>query len=284
MDKIVAECLPLYRAITRVSIGDGSSTAFWKDKWLPGPCLADRFPALFSHCLRPNISVAAAVSTGLHLQPRLTTAASTQLGWVTHHLDPSTLRGGYDTRVIDSSTSTPFSSRAAYRMLSPSFPEDASACTAWRSRLPSKLKIFTYLADIDRLSTRANLFFKNCAPSACCSACSADETGRHIFFDCTLAASVWDAIGVSIPAASFSIWSLPSPPAVATHVWHVGIAALLWALWKARNDRVFNGIACTRHTIIHRACADIAIWRWRLCIDDRPLLDSLRTFLLTSNL
>jgi hypothetical protein len=156
-------------------------------------------------------------------------------------------------------------------MLSPSLPEDASACTAWGTRLPAKLKIFTYLADIDRLSTRANLFFKNC------------ETGRHLFFDCTLAASVWDAIGVHVPAGSFSIWSLPAPPGVAAHIWHVGVAALLWALWKARNDRVFNGVTCARDAIIHRACADIAIWRWRLRIDDRPALDSLRAFLLTSH-
>jgi hypothetical protein len=51
LDKIVADCLPLYRSITRVALADGSSTALWKDRWLPGPCLADRFPALFSHCL-----------------------------------------------------------------------------------------------------------------------------------------------------------------------------------------------------------------------------------------
>jgi hypothetical protein len=35
---------------------------------------------------------------------------------------------------------------------------------SWGLRLPSKLKIFAYLADIDRLSTRTNLFSKSCAP------------------------------------------------------------------------------------------------------------------------
>jgi hypothetical protein len=196
LDKIVADCLPLYRSITRVALADGSSTAFWKDKWLPGPCLAERFPALFTHCLRPNVSVATTVSEGLHLQPRLTTAASSQLAEVSRLIAGIQLREGHDARFIDSPSSPPFSSRAAYRMLAPVHAADASACTAWGSRLPAKVKIFTYLADIDRLSSRANLFFKNCG---------AVETGRHIFFDCPAAAAVWARIGTPIPGGAFSI-------------------------------------------------------------------------------
>jgi hypothetical protein len=42
----------------------------------------------------------------------------------------------------------------------------------FQHRLPIKLKIFVYLADIDRLSSRANLFFKNCAQTDQCAACS----------------------------------------------------------------------------------------------------------------
>jgi hypothetical protein len=42
--------LPLYQAITTVSVGDGRTCSFWHDIWVGDEPLADRFPALFSHC------------------------------------------------------------------------------------------------------------------------------------------------------------------------------------------------------------------------------------------
>ena len=47
-----------------------------------------------------------------------------------------------------------FSSRAAYGLMSDNGRLDASTISAWRLRLRTKIKIFAYLADIDRLSTR----------------------------------------------------------------------------------------------------------------------------------
>jgi hypothetical protein len=211
----------------------------------------------------------------------LTTAASSQLDEVSRLIAGIQLRDGPDARSIDSPSSPPFSSQAAYRILAPVHATDASACTAWGSRLPAKVKIFTYLADIDRLSSRANLFFKNCAPSDRCVACGAVETGRHIFFDCPAATAVWARIGTPVPDGAFSIWDLRAPSSFPAHIWHVGVAAILWTLWKARNDHVFNGVTCTRQAIFSRACADLAIWRWRLHPDDRPLLDLLRSFLIS---
>jgi hypothetical protein len=156
---------------------------------------------------------------------------------------------------------------------------DASATIAWASSLPTKLKIFSYLADIDKLSTRANLFFKNCAPSAICAACPLEETGRHMFFDCALVAAVWAQLGVLIPVGSFSIWCLhpllPSP-----HVWRAGVAAILWLLWKARNNLVFNNITLIPRDVLARCYDNLGIWRWRFKVDDRAAVDSLCSFII----
>ncbi|KAK1699148.1 hypothetical protein QYE76_015845 [Lolium multiflorum] len=149
--------------------------------------------------------------TGLDLQPRLTTAAERQLQEVLGIVSSTTLSDGKDLRFIDSPSTTPFSTREAYRMLSPSHATDVSACTSWGLRLPSKVRIFSYLADIDRLSTRANLFYKGCAPSVVCAACPMQETGRHLFLDCSIATEVWGCLRTPIPADDFSIWDLPPP-------------------------------------------------------------------------
>ena len=53
--------LPVLRIGTSIQIGSGAATLFWLDRWA-GPCpFAERFVALFSICVRPQISVAAAL-------------------------------------------------------------------------------------------------------------------------------------------------------------------------------------------------------------------------------
>ncbi|KAK1663178.1 hypothetical protein QYE76_051337 [Lolium multiflorum] len=122
-------------------------------------------------------------------------------------------------------------------------PLDVSACATWSLRIPTEVKIFVYLADIDRLSTRVNLFHKSCTPSDICDACSFFETGRHRFFDChLLAAVVWSRLDVPMPTGSFSLWDLPAPAPVTLSTWRFGLATILWPIWKSRNDLDFKGV------------------------------------------
>ncbi|XP_051189918.1 uncharacterized protein [Lolium perenne] len=187
LERVVEECLPLYRAITRATVVDGRSTSFWLDKWLTWEPLATRFPALFSHSTRRHASVASVVLGGLDLQDW---AAEAELLVVRRFIDATVLQEGADHRAIDSPSTPSFSSREVYRALSPARPVDTAACMTWSLRIPTKVKIFAYLLDIDRLSTRANLFHKGCAPSSACAACGAPESGRHLFFDCPRAAEL----------------------------------------------------------------------------------------------
>jgi hypothetical protein len=280
LEKIVDHCLPLYRAITRVEVVDGRATSFWFNKWTPGPALATRFPAIFSHCTRLHATVATVVEEGVDLQPRLSSVAACELLEVQRLVAGISLASGSDRRFIDDTRRAGFCSREAYRMLSPPHPPDASACVVWALRLPAKLKIFAYLADIDRLSTRANLFRKSCAPSDTCAACDAVETSRHLFFECALASDVWTRLGVPVPSEQFSIWELPSPLGVAPTTWHFGVAAIMWSIWKARNDLVFNGTTTSPVFAIRRACEDIALWRWRIPLTGRADVDYLRSYIL----
>ncbi|KAK1670762.1 hypothetical protein QYE76_058921 [Lolium multiflorum] len=242
--------------------------------------LATRFPAIFSHCTRLHATVAAVVGRGFDLQPRLSTAAACELLEVQRLVAGISLGSGADRRFIDYMRRASFCSREAYRMLSPPHPPDASACVAWSLRLPSKLKIFAYLDDINRLSTRANLFHKSCAPSETCAVCDAVETSRHLFLECTTASHVWARLGVLVPSEQFSIWELPVPLGVATATWHFGVAAIMWSIWKTRNDLVFNGITTSPVFAIRRACDDIALWRWRIPHLGRADVDSLRSYML----
>ena len=158
--KIVAYCFPVYRALTRVTLRDGRRCSFWMVKWRTGAPLFLRFPALFSHTTRPHASVATVVASGLDLQPHLTAAAELLL--LQDIIATTTLHDGADSRPLDSDAacppgSTPFSSREAYRMFALPRPPDPDAGIYWGLSVLTKVKIFAYLASIDRLNTRANL-------------------------------------------------------------------------------------------------------------------------------
>jgi hypothetical protein len=59
---IVREEIQRYRSLTVVSLGDGTRTSFWHDRWLLISPLAEAFPALFSHSTKQEILVSAALS------------------------------------------------------------------------------------------------------------------------------------------------------------------------------------------------------------------------------
>jgi hypothetical protein len=55
---------------------NGCDTSFWFDVWYEEDCLADKFPALLSHCKRTDLSVQEVLTQGLApgLAPRLSSA------------------------------------------------------------------------------------------------------------------------------------------------------------------------------------------------------------------
>jgi hypothetical protein len=55
--QVLRTLLPLYQAITTVSLGDGKARSFWSDVWCADEALADVYPALFSHCTKKNANV-----------------------------------------------------------------------------------------------------------------------------------------------------------------------------------------------------------------------------------
>ena len=79
--KYIASGLSAFRRHSLVTLGCGTSTSFWTDQWIGSSSLADRFPTLFSHSTRPNISVFLALDSPMSdsLVPRLSTTAASEL-------------------------------------------------------------------------------------------------------------------------------------------------------------------------------------------------------------
>lgn len=92
--------LPAYRAISFSSVGNGCSTAFWHDTWLPNGRLCDALPALYSHSTAPNSTIADALAWPLvaQLVPRLTRVAAAELAALEELLESFELTTSSDIR------------------------------------------------------------------------------------------------------------------------------------------------------------------------------------------
>lgn len=267
--RLIHEELPRYRALTVVAVGDGRTTAFWLDQWLFDDTLAEVFPALFSHCLRPNISVKGALRGPMItlLRPRLSQAAISDMCLLDDCLQAVTLTDRPDRRALAVPSREDFSTRGAYRALHATDQADPGAARVWKTKLPSKVKFFAWLLINDRLNTRANLFHKNIRTleeSFCESCAGVLETDTHIFAVCANSSEVWMRLGIPPDTVCTRIpWmigaSLPLPEDVRLDV----ILTILWHIWKARNNLIFEKQNSTATIIIQKAAKDLEAWSCR---------------------
>jgi hypothetical protein len=224
-----------YRSLSKVKVGNGSSTAFWRDTWLyPGP-IASTHRALFSHTLRLDISVQYVFQNGfdLHLRTRLTMAARHEVENLLFALAQVHLTMNAPDQRLLVSTSAKFNVRDAYKNLTCTCVQDQNSINIWRTKVPNKVKIFSWLFFKDRLSTRANLFHKNVLDDDMCQRCgSCVETRHHLFFGCASSSELWTVLRlVRINSSTTDmLWCMLMPPEAPQLVWPDILLTILWRI------------------------------------------------------
>ena len=165
-------------------------------------------------------------------------------------------------------SSTVFSTRAAYGQLgtgSPSNPASTlAACRLiWKRRIPLKVKIFGWLLLRQCLPTRYAHSRWSPKVSASCPMCSReDEDCTHLFFQYPVAQEAWNlkgTFGVDTRLAE-SFWdSTRHGPYRCEAEWQK-LFALLWALWRHRNEVLFQGRPPSATAAIYNVWACARIW------------------------
>ena len=112
----------------------------------------------------------------------------------------------------------------------------------WSLNIPPRIHVFLWLLANNKLLTRDNLAKRRDVEDLSCLFCSENETCHHLFFDCFVAKLIWPVIhelfGVQVgnDLESVARWWISNSKNSALNV---VCTAILWALWKLRNDMCF---------------------------------------------
>jgi hypothetical protein len=97
----VIKLMPVYHAISTIAIGDGQHTCFWTDDRLGGGTLQSRFPAIYSHVVKPDVSVTGMIRSRIRANlVWLTSLGGHELVQVAALLAPVQLNAGSDLRTL----------------------------------------------------------------------------------------------------------------------------------------------------------------------------------------
>lgn len=146
--------------------------------------------------------------------------------------------------------------------------EEAIFRENWRSKAPGKVLAFSWTLLLDRIPTKVNLSKKRLLetddPKRCVFCDLEVESAAHLFLHCELISKVWREVMRWLDV------NFITPPNPFIHalcwsremrskwlIWH----AVVWVVWKARNNRIFNEIIGVDELVEQ---IKVLLWQWSL--------------------
>jgi hypothetical protein len=268
-------------------LGNGMSTRFWEDVWFGGEPLCLKFPRLFSLSLQKGICVGELMNLGEHrwefiwrrnlfqweierLNLLLGLLANVNLSndqdvwiWTLNPEDGFSVKSTYDS-IMEVGDSTNLSDW-----------ELKIFSGIWGSPAPAKVVAFSWQLLYDRLPTKDNLMARGVLQQNLVGSCvwcgHYLESSKYLFLHCNKTIRVWYAVckwlGVVIvmPPDIMTLFdyfcgSVRNKKAKNGFllIWHT----VLWSLWKARNDEIFNRVTKEPLEVVEEI--KVLSWRWSM--------------------
>lgn len=246
------------------NIGKGDQIEFWIDRWHNSGILKVTFKELYQKSIYKNIRLNEAVSRwsqGSLLSlwvVSLSQAEVAQVERIQSMLKDIVLSPQED-RLIWKGSSSQFSASVAYDSLTDN--NNNISVPYWNSiwclKFPARVKMFLWQCGHNILPTLSFLNSRILLPSEICQWCGSHiENLEHLLFSCSLAEMGWQIFSswLGIDVAIFNnrnVLDLFSIIRIkySRECGGLCLAALLWSLWLARNDLVFNNNRTSRDAL-----------------------------------
>ena len=265
----------LFQACTKITIGDGCSAKFWKDRWLDGESPAMVAPLMFRLALKKNSLVKDALHNGCWMRGLMRMNSHEEIHqflglWEkVQNVQLSTSR---DSIAWHLSADGSYSAKSAYHAQFLGRLHQPELASVWKVKTDRKIRFFLWLLLQNRNWTADRLLLRGWPHDPKCKLCDlVIETAAHLSFQCPYVRQVWlslsathaDLTATALAASSVNSWwgALLQLKPNKTRNNSLSMASFaLWNIWLERNRRIFDG-KCT-------SAADVA----RLASDDFRLL------------
>ncbi|PNT62408.1 hypothetical protein BRADI_4g02793v3 [Brachypodium distachyon] len=191
--------MDLFRASTRIQLGNGAKTLFWHDPWLPdGGITCARWPRLYAIATRKQRTVQKELQGNNWIRSLQHIATPQELSdfvdlWGL--IVGVSLTDATDTISWRWSSSGSYSATSAYKVqFVGSFPPFATA-KIWKAHAEPKVRFFAWTVLHGKILTADNLAIRGWPHSPFCSLCQTHlETIAHLCHECSFTAEEWDLI------------------------------------------------------------------------------------------
>jgi hypothetical protein len=268
-------------------IGKGNNTGFWCDIWVGGNTLKSRFPRLFGiSTQKENLVcdvgswVSGVWTWKLEWRRNFFVWEEEILQDLLDVLNHVNITLDEDRWVWNPGGEDGFSVKSTYVFLD--HLEAGGVITTsletfvlkfiWKSGVPSKVSAMSWQLLLGRLPTRDNLRCRGIitAEDSRCPLCNEEiETASHLFLRCRYVTGIWYAI-----LRWLGVLSVLPPTILTSYAMLVGCGsnkkrrkgfsvvwlAYIWAVWKARNDRIFNNVVFDASVVMNNA--QRLSWHW----------------------
>jgi hypothetical protein len=263
-------------------IGNGQSTRFWEDIWLGQRSLASEYPSLYNIVNHRNVTVENVLSASpLNISFRRTLNDYKWERW-THLLNRLImvqLSDSEDTFKWSLTSSGIYTVKSMYIDLL----NDNSVFLnkyIWKMKVPLKIRIFMWFLQKKVILTKDNLAKRNWQGDVRCCFCDHEENIQHLFLTCPFTQMIWRIIYMTFNITPplnitnlFGKWLNGVPKIEKAHI-RVGVCAVLWAIWKVRNDCIFNKKSFPSFLqVIPLATHLIHMWSYLQSVDVRLDMD-----------
>lgn len=257
---------PLAKRFLRCTVGNGKSISYWYDHWNKLGPLIDRIGT--SGPMLTGIPVKAVVADGLSSTGWSLPSARTR-NTALYDLRTSLLsttipaaNGGPDHYwwFIEGSLTTSFSSKLTWEVLRPArAPLSWTKAVWYMGNIPKHAFTF-WVAHLNRLPIRertANWGMNNA--TLCCVCGSGPETRDHLFFHCSVSASIWNTVllrfGRRLPFNDWPDmlgWISSGSRRFSLTLKRLVAQTVIFYIWKERNARLHSSINSTPTTVFQR--------------------------------
>jgi hypothetical protein len=251
-------------------VGNGRNTSFWNNIWCDSEPLSSKYPNLFEIAYDKDITVDKALSSDFRdFRRRLWGALDTEYNNLITQCNDTVISDG-DDRSLWLLGNKGFSVKSLYKE-SKCAQVTVPSNFLWKTRLSHKIKAFLWLVVHKKILTKDNLAKRNWKGNLDYVFCGLLESIDHLFFQCSIARFIWRIVQSALDLNStpnnaddlFGPW-INSFNKTEKNLVLFGCGAVIWAIWRSRNDCCFNTTLIADPTnVIFSCCYWIDAWSIR---------------------